>query len=98
MTSNGPRHSISYKTTFPLSNDSDQPVQMRRLIRVIALLLLAKHPSFHLDERQWSCLECVYAQDDLSLRLAHVQYCGKCCAPAEISENVLAGFIFIVTG
>ena len=29
--------SISYKTTCPLSNDSDQPVQMRRLIRVIAL-------------------------------------------------------------
>ena len=37
MTSNGPGHSISYKTTCPLSNDSDQPVQMHRLIRVIAL-------------------------------------------------------------
>ena len=34
---NGPGHSISYKTTYPLSKDSDQPAQMRRLIRIIAL-------------------------------------------------------------
>ena len=37
MTSNGPGHSISNKTTFPLSTDSDQPAQMSRMIRVIAL-------------------------------------------------------------
>ena len=30
-----PKH--SYNTTYPLSNGSDQPAQMRRLIRVIAL-------------------------------------------------------------
>ena len=42
MTWNGPRHSISYKTTCPLSNDSDQPGQMRSLIRVIILRWLAK--------------------------------------------------------
>ena len=30
-------HRIFYETTCPLSNDSDQPAQMRRLISVIAL-------------------------------------------------------------
>ena len=54
-------NSISYNTTCPLSNDSDQPAQMRRLIRVIALRWLAKTSKLSLDER-WahmqSCIKC----------------------------------------
>ena len=38
MTLNGPGHSISYKTSYLLSNDSYQTVQMLRLIRDIVLL------------------------------------------------------------
>ena len=44
--SNGPGHSISYNTTCLHSNDSDQPAQMCRLIRVGAVHRLAKHLSF----------------------------------------------------
>ena len=109
MTSNGLAHSIFYKTTCPLSNDSDQPVQMRRLIRVIALRWLAKQcciwrysikPSLRFSS---FCVFLVskvnpfWLLSKLSLdeRWAHMQYCRKCCASAEISESLLAVFIFI---
>ena len=50
MTSNGPGHSISYKTTCPLSND-----------RVIVLMLISQTSKLSLDER-WaymqSCRKC----------------------------------------
>ena len=40
-----PGHNISYKITCPPSNDSDQPAQMRSLIRVIALRFLSSQTS-----------------------------------------------------
>ena len=35
------------------------------------------------------------SQLSLDERWAHMQSCRKCCASAEISDNLLAGFIFI---
>ena len=37
----------------------------------------------------------MYAQADLRLRWAHIQSCRKCCASAEFSEILSAGFIFV---
>ena len=76
-----PGHNISYKITCPPSNDSDQPAQMRRLIRVIALRFLSSQTSYlPLDGRQRFCLERVDVQADLSLCCAHKQPFRKLCA------------------
>ena len=60
------------KTTCPLSNDSDQPAQMRRLISH-CFALISQTSKLFLDER-W----------------AHMEFCRKCCAAAEISVILLA--------
>ena len=49
MTSNAPWHSISYWTTCPLSKDSDQPAQMRKLWSPGFNKHLTIRPYFHQD-------------------------------------------------
>ena len=88
MTSNGPGHSIFYETTCQVSNDSDQLAQMRRLISH-CFALISQTSKLSLDERQRFCLECVYAQADLSLRWAHMQSSRKRRVSVEIPEILL---------
>ena len=69
------RNNVANNIACPTSNDSDQPAQMCRLIGVIALRSIGcQIPKFSFDDRQRFCLECVNAQADLSLRLAHKQF------------------------
>ena len=77
--------SISCNIVCSPSNDSDQPVQIRRLIRVITLRSMRSQTSKHsIDGRQVVCLECMDAQADPSIRSADNQSCRKCCVPAHM--------------
>ena len=64
MTSNGPDNSISYTTTCPLSNDSDQSPYFA---------LIRQTPKLSLDER-WahmqSCRNCCASAEILEILLA----------------------------
>ena len=60
-----------------------------------AFALISEISKLSLNERQSFCLDYLYTQADLSLRWAHMQSYRKCCASAEISDILLAGFVFI---
>ena len=91
---NGPGHSISYKTTCPPSNDWSAYTNAQA-DESHCFALISQTSKHSLDEWQSFCFECVYAQANLSLPWAHLQSCRKCCVLAEISDILLAGFIFI---
>ena len=70
-----PGHNISYKTACAPSENGYQPARPRRLIIVLIT------PDDALDS--WLLRECP-AKTLISLCLAHMQSCRKCCAPVHL--------------
>ena len=99
--SNEPGHSIFYNILCALSDDSDQPAHMRRLIRVFAVRLTRLWVlGYPLDalRRLWS--DCADAQADLSLRWAHIHSWRSTVAllkfdAAKYSESLRKGHYWI---
>ena len=82
---NEPGHSSFYNILCALSDGSDQPAHMRRLIRVFAVRLKRLWViGYPLDALRRLRSDCADAQADLSLRWAHIQSWRKCCGPAQI--------------
>ena len=73
MKVNQPGHSISYKIACAPSEDSDQHVHPRSLIRVFAGYPVGRQGSKVSSSRQRRLRsDCADAQADLSLRWAHM--------------------------
>ena len=88
---NEPDHIFSCKTACAPSEDSDQPAHPRSLIRVIVWHTVRNQgskTSSNGQPRLWPAY--ANAQDDLSLRLAHMLSCRKCCAPDRRSFILLS--------
>ena len=82
MFRNEPGHSISYKIACAHSEDSDQPVHPRSLIRVFAGYSKERHGSKASSGRQrWLRSACASAQTDLSLPSLHMQCCRILLCP-----------------
>ena len=81
-----PGDRISYKIVCAPSDDSDQPVHSRSLIRVFAGHSVGSQGSKVSSGGQrteWS--DCADGQADLCLRMSHMQSCKKCNGPAHLS-------------
>ena len=74
------------------SNGSGHSITYKTHVRLAMILISMRIAQAH----QSHCFVLISQTAKLSLgeRWAHMQFCRKCCASAEISEILLAGFIF----
>ena len=87
---NAPAQDKTYNTVCATSKDSDQPAQIRRLIRVFDdRMCLLQPPGYPRTDARESLPKWVYVQADLSLSWLHRSYCRFCHALAQMKESII---------